>query len=329
MERLSTLDLSNLRVEDRGLPMHVAALVILDGAAPGVGLDLDTVRTVIGQRLHLAPRLRQVLHWPRRGLGPPVWVDATGFDIRDHVRAWPVPAPGDETVLLQVCAELNTGRMDRRRPLWQVWLLTGLAEGRAGLLIRLHHVVADGIAALAMFGAWFDPGPAAPGAEAPGWVPEPVPAARELAADQLRRSALALARVTSRVRHPSAVAARLGGLARQAGQLARDGPAPRVSLNVPVSGHHRLLLVRADLERARAAAHAHGATVNDLVLAAVAGGARRLLASRGELSAGLVLRASVAASVRAAADQPAAGNRVGVMIVPLPVCEADPAAGWP
>ena len=324
MERLSTLDLSNLRVEDRGLPMHVAALVILDGAAPGAGLDLDTVRTVIGQRLHLAPRLRQVLHWPRRGLGPPVWVDATGFDIRDHMRAWPVPAPGDETVLLQVCAELNTGRMDRRRPLWQVWLLTGLAEGRAGLLIRLHHVVADGIAALAMFGTWFDPGPAAPGAEAPGWVPEPVPAARELAADQLRRSALALARVTSRVRHPSAVAARLGGLARQAGQLARDGPAPRVSLNVPVSGHHRLLLVRADLERARAAAHAHGATVNDLVLAAVAGGARRLLASRGELSAGLVLRASVAASVRAAADQPAAGNRVGVMIVPLPVCEADP-----
>jgi len=324
VERLSTLDLSNLRVEDRGLPMHVAALVILDGAAPGAGLDLDTVRTVIGQRLHLAPRLRQVLHWPRRGLGPPVWVDATGFDIRDHVRARPVPAPGDETVLLQVCAELNTGRMDRRRPLWQVWLLTGLAEGRAGLLIRLHHVVADGIAALAMFGAWFDPGPAAPGAEAPGWVPEPVPAARELAADQLRRSALALARVTSRVRHPSAVAARLGGLARQAGQLARDGPAPRVSLNVPVSGHHRLLLVRADLERARAAAHAHGATVNDLVLAAVAGGARRLLASCGELSAGLVLRASVAASVRAAADQPAAGNRVGVMIVPLPVCEADP-----
>ena len=110
MERLSTLDVSNLRVEDRGLPMHVAALVILGGAAPGAGLDLDTVRTVIVQRLHLAPRLRQVLYWPRRSLGPPVWVDAAGFDIRDHVRSWPVPAPGDETVLLQVCADLNAGR---------------------------------------------------------------------------------------------------------------------------------------------------------------------------------------------------------------------------
>ena len=237
---------------------------------------------------------------------------------------WPVPAPGDETVLLQVCAELNTGRMDRSRPLWHVWLLTGPAEGRAGLFILLHHVVADGIAALAMLGALFDPDPAAPAAAAPAWAPEPVPAARELAADELRRSARALAGAASQVRHPSAVAARLGGLARQAGQLARDGPAPRVSLNVPVSGHHRLLLVRADLERARAAAHTRGGTVNDLVLAAVAGGARRVLASRGELSPGLDLRASVAASVRAAADQPATGNRVGAMIVPLPVSEADP-----
>jgi diacylglycerol O-acyltransferase / wax synthase len=324
MERLSALDVSNLRVEDRGLPVHIAALVILDGSAQGAALDLDTVRTAIGQRLHLAPRLRQVLYWPGRGLGLPVWTDAAGFDLRDHVRARRVPAPGDDTVLLQVCAELNTGRMDRSRPLWQVWLLTGLAGGRAALLIRLHHVVADGIAALAMLGALFDADPAVPAAAAPAWAPEPVPAARELAADQLRRSARALARATVQVRHPSAVAARLGGLARQAGQLARDGPAPRMSLNVPVSGHHRLLLVRADLERARAAAHAHGGTVNDLVLAAVAGGARCLLASRGELSPGLVLRASVAASVRAATDQSATGNRVGVMIVPLAVCEADP-----
>ena len=186
----------------------------------------------------------------------------------------------------------------------------------AGLFIRLHHVIADGIAALALLGALFDPDPAASAAAAPPWAPEPVPAAREPAADELRRSARALARAASRVRHPSAVAARLGGLARQAGQLASDGPDPRVSLNVPVSGHHRLLLVRADLKRARAAAYARGATINDLVLAAVAGGARRVLASRGELSPGLVLRASVAASVRGAADQSATGNRVGVMIVP-------------
>ena len=106
--------------------------------------------------------------------------DAAGFDIRDHVRARPVPAPGDETVLLQVCAELNTGRMDRSRPLRQVWLLTGLAGGRAGLFILLHYVVAHGIAALALLGALFDPDPAAPAAALPAGPPEPVPAAREL-----------------------------------------------------------------------------------------------------------------------------------------------------
>ena len=105
-------------------------------------------------------------------------------------------------------------------------LLTGLAEGRAGLFIRLHHVVADGIAALALLGALFDPDPAAPAAAAPAWAPDPVPAAPELAADELRRSARALAGAASRVWHPSVVAARLGGLARQAGQLARDGGVP-------------------------------------------------------------------------------------------------------
>lgn len=347
IERLSPQDLVNLRVEDRGLPMHVAALIILDGAVgAGAGAadsgrpapaglrdparpaslpDLDTLRVIVAQRLHLVPRLRQVLYRPRPGLGPPVWVDAAGFDIREHVLARPVPAPGDEAALLRVCTELNQDRLDRSRPLWQMWLLTGLADHRAGLLIRLHHVVADGIAALAMLAALCDPDPGMPSAPVPAWAPEPVPSAGELAADQLHRQALAMTGAMRAVRHPAAGAARLGVLARQAGQLARDGAAPRTSLNVPVSGHHRLLLVRADLERARAVAHAHGGTVNDLVLAAVAGGARSVLAARGELTPRLVLRASVAASVRAAPDPRATGNRVGVILVPLPVAEADPA----
>ncbi|MGO8728532.1 MAG: wax ester/triacylglycerol synthase family O-acyltransferase [Streptosporangiaceae bacterium] len=345
MERLSPPELIILRVEDRGLPMHVAALIIFDGAVragladsgraglagprdlarPASLLDLDTLRVIVAQRLHLAPRLRQVLYRPGLGLGPPVWVDAAGFDIREHVRARPVPAPGDEAALLRVCAELNQDRLDRSRPLWQMWLLTGLADHRAGLLVRLHHVVADGIAALAMLGALCDPDPGTAAADVPAWAPEAVPSGRELAADQLHRQALAVTGAVRALRRPSAGAARFGVLARQAGQLAADGVAPRTSLNVPVSGHHRLLLVRADLERARAVAHAHGGTVNDVVLTAVAGGARSVLAARGELTPRLVLRASVAASVRAAPDPRATGNRVGIILVPLPVAEADPA----
>jgi diacylglycerol O-acyltransferase / wax synthase len=240
------------------------------------------------------------------------------------VRARPVPEPVDEAALLQVCAELNEDGLDRSRPLWQMWLLTGLADGRAGLLIRLHHVVADGSAALAMLGALVDSDPRTPVQDAPGWTPAQVPTARALAADQLRRQVLVLMGVLTRRRRPPVMIARLVANVRQAGQLARDGRAPRISLNVPVSGRRRLLLVRADLERARSVAHAHGGTVNDLVLAAVAGGARSLLNARGEMGPGLVLKASVAASVRGQADQQARGNRVGIMIVPLPVGEPDP-----
>jgi hypothetical protein len=86
-------------------------------------------------------------------------VDDAGFDIREHVRTREISAPGDEATLLKVCAELNEPQLDRSRPLWEMWVLTGLADGHVGLLFRLHHVVADGIAALALIGALFDMAP--------------------------------------------------------------------------------------------------------------------------------------------------------------------------
>jgi diacylglycerol O-acyltransferase / wax synthase len=328
LERLSPLDASNLRVEDWGVPMHVAALVILDRTPLGSSRHdgLAAVRAAVGRRLHLAPRLRQVLYRPRPGLGPAVWVDHRGFDIRQHVLARAVPAPGDEEALLSVCAELNSGRLDRSRPLWEMWVLDGLADGHAAILIRLHHVVADGIAAMTMMAALFDPGsgPARPVPAGPEWMPRPVPGARKLAADALRRQCQAAVAAAARMRHPQAVAARLRVLVRQASRLAREGRAPRVSLNLPVGEHRLIRLVRADLELARATAHAHGGTVNDIVLAAVAGGARGLLAGRSELRPGLEIKASVPVSVRSPTDPPTAGNRVGVMVVPLPVGDADP-----
>ena len=328
LERLSPLDASNLRAEDRGVSMHVAALVILDGTSlDGSSLQarLDAVRAVVERRLDLAPRLRQVLYQARPGLGPAVWVDHRGFDIRQHVLARAVPAPGDEETLVGVCAELNSTRLDRSRPLWEMWLLDGLAGGRVSLLIRLHHVVADGIAALAMMAALFDssPGPGKDVSLEPERVVRPVPSVRELAAENLRRRLREAARTAAWLRHPETVTAGLRILAGQASRVAREGRAPRVSLNVPVGEHRRIRLLRADLELARAVAHAHGGTVNDIVLAVVAGGARGLLAVRGELRPGLELKVSVPVSVRSPADQPTAGNRVGVMVVPLPVGDAD------
>lgn len=323
LERLSPLDVSNLRVENHGLPMHVAALAIVEGEplldARG-RVRLAAVRDHVNRRLYLAPRLRQVLHRPRFGLGPPLWVDHARFDIAEHVRARVVPAPGDERTLLKMCSELNEAPIDRSRPLWEIWLLSGLADGRIGLLVRLHHVVADGIAALTLIGALLDAAPDVPPPVTPSWVARPTPGAWELFADNVAGRARAL----SRFRHPASMIRRLGLLLSQGRQLLREGFAPRTSFNRPVGKRRRFALVRADLDRARAVAHAHGAKVNDVVLAAVAGGARRLLEARGELKPRLVLKATVAASIRGPARQRGSGNLVGIMLAPLPMGESDP-----
>ena len=325
LERLSQLDLSNLRIEDHGLPMHVAVLMFLGQAGPSGELDLDTLRVAVDRRLPRVPRLRQILYRPRAGLGPPLWIDDPGFDIREHVRLRAVPPPGDEPAVLTLCTELNAPPLDRARPLWQIWLLTGLASGRSGLLIRLHHAVADGLAAVAMMEALFPPDPTSATPDVSTGRRQRKPSTRELLADSLHRQVSATANVLGQMRHPPDTIARIEALARSARELARARQAPRVSINVPVSGHHRLMLVRADLDRVRKAAHAHGGTVNDVVLSAVAGGAQRLLDARGELTPGLVLQASVPASLRSPSDTFAAGNRVGVMIVPLRLGDTDPA----
>jgi WS/DGAT/MGAT family acyltransferase len=327
LERLSPLDVSTLRVEDRGLPMHVAALAILEGAPlPDANGQprLDLLREHLQRRLQLAPRLRQVLLRPPVGLGPPLWVDDAGFDLRQHVGARAVPAPADEPALLKACTELNEPPLDRSRPLWELWLLTGLTGGNVGMLIRLHHVVADGIAGVALFGSMFDLVADAPSPVAAPWIPAPIPSRWELLTDNLRRQRAALTGALSRLGHPVRALRRLRSTAGQVGGLLREGLAPRTSLNRAVGKHRRLLLVRADLEAARQVAHAHEATVNDVVLAAVAGGARELLRSRGELAPGLRLRVMVPVSMRGAGGLGASGNRVGVVVVGLPVAEPNP-----
>jgi len=321
LQRLSWLDLSNLRVEDRGAPMHVAALLILE-RLPVVGSEgptgLAAVRAYIQGRLHLAPRLRQVIYQPPPGLGRPVWLDYPRFDISQHVRSNSVSVPGDEAALLNECAKLYETPLDRSRPLWEIWLLTGLAGDRAALFIRLHHVLDDGTAALAMLSVLCQPDAGElPGA--PKWTPAAVPTLRDFGADRLGQVGSA---VTGRCR-PAAVGASFRRMAAQGAALAGEGRAPRLSLNAAVSGRRQLALVRTDLAAARTVAHEHGGTVNDAVLAAVAGGARALLGARGELTPTMVVKASVAASLRRDADRLAGGNRVGVLIAPLPVGEPD------
>jgi diacylglycerol O-acyltransferase / wax synthase len=331
LERLTPLDVSNLRIERRGLPMNVAALAILDGRAL---LDasgepaIDAIRVRIERRLHLAPRLRQRLYRPGFGFGAPVWVDDASFDIGRHVRTRPLPGCGEEA-LLAACVELNDQPFDQAHPLWEIWLFTGAPDGHVPMLIRFHHVLADGIAALLLLGTLFDSAPLdsvpeAAQSQTPPWTARHIPTRSELLGDALRRSSTGIGRGVHQIEHPRRALARARTLLRQTVQLAREGRAPRTSFNRPVGRRHRVLLVRADLEHAKQIAHAHHATVNDVVLCTIAGGARALLASRGELQRPLMLKVSVAASVREPASASQAGNLVGILVVPLPVGEEDP-----
>lgn len=313
--------------DDFGWPQDIGALGILDGSRlleAGGRVPIEAVRERIGGRLHLVPRFRQVLHIPRRGLGWPLWVDAPAFDIADHVAVVPRGAPAGEAELLVACEELWWRRLDRSRPLWQMWFLPGLAEERVGLVMKVHHAIADGVAGVAAFGAFLDLSADAPAPSPPPWTPAPPPSGRELLGDNLRRRIHGCQGLLSGLAHP----ARTVRGVRRAWPAAREtfgeGRAPRTSLNRPIGPGRTLAIVRSSLDQVKGIAHAHGATVNDVLLAAVAGGLRSLLGSRGEPVGELILRAFVPVSLHREQAGQARGNLDGGMIVPLPVGEPDP-----
>jgi diacylglycerol O-acyltransferase / wax synthase len=219
---------------------------------------------------------------PSVGQGLPLWVDDPGFDLANHVRTVQVPAPGGQRELLGLCDELCLRLLDRARPLWELWLVTGLPEGRVGLVLKLHHSLADGLAAVQLAGILLDGTADAPSPTPPPWQPRPAPSGSALLADNLAGRSATLAAALARLRHPGRLAAQARVLAGAA-QMAAGGRRhrPRSVLRRPVGGRRRLAVVRAGLAEVKAVAHAHGATVNDLLLAAVTGGLRALLVARG------------------------------------------------
>ena len=327
LERLTASDLFLLLWDDYGWSTDIGGLAILDGTSlldHDGGVRIEAIREQLEPRLHLVPRFRQLLYRPRLGLGWPLWVDAPRFDLADHIRVHPVAAPAGETQLLQACQELARQRLDPARPLWELWLLPGLPDRRVGAYLRLHHALADGAAALAAFGALLDPAPGAPAPATPPWTPAPIPDTGQLLADNLRRRGRELGRGWSGLTHPGQTLARARAAWPAWREVLAEQPAPRTSLNHPVGADRRLALIRSRLDSTKQIAHAHHATVNDVVLAAVAGGLRQLLASRGEDVAGLVQRAMVTISLHDEQPGQARGNKPGWMMVPLPLGEPDP-----
>jgi WS/DGAT/MGAT family acyltransferase len=330
IERLSAQDLITLWPDEVGSWQDMGALAVLEGSrlrGEDGGVRVDEVRAIVGGRLHLTPRLRQVIYTPHWGLGRPVWVDAPVFDVARHVKVHPVPPPGDETQLLATVEELRRRRLDPRRPLWEMWLLPGIDGGRIGLYLRVHHVIADGPAAAALLAAFLDAVPDVADqatASSTSWKPAAQPSARDLLADNAHRLRATLEGATATVAHPRVLLNGVRAAASAVRAGASAGLAPHSSLNRPIGPDRRFAVVRSDIDRIKGIAHRHDATVNDVLLTAVAGGLRKLLRSRGEPVEDLVLRAVVPIALPHRQRERAQGNVLGQMIVPLPLGEPDP-----
>jgi WS/DGAT/MGAT family acyltransferase len=328
--RLTALDSSFLHLEDGGAHMHVAAVMTFDGPAPAYDELLDAIQS----RLHLVPRYRQRLAFVPLGQGRPRWVDDPHFNAGYHIRHTALPAPGSDEELKRLAARVFGQRLDRSKPLWEIWLVEGLDDDRFAILSKTHHALVDGVSGVDIVSVLFDTAPDPPTPPAPPsatWLPRPVPTGTELLAEALlERSTVpaeAVRGVRALTRAPRQVAERLAGGISGLGSMAAAGlnPAPRSPLNVAIGPHRRYTWVDADLGRFKAIKSALGGTVNDVVLTAVALALGRWLRGRGEDTDGLVLRAMVPVSVRAETEAGALGNRVATMWAPLPVGVRDPA----
>src|SRR5512132_3333845 len=209
-QRLSVQDAGFLDLEHVGLPQHVAILAVAEGGplhGPDGRLRVDAICRELGGRLQLVPRLRQRVLCPRVGQGLPLWVDDPAFDLANHVHAVHLPAPGGQRELLGLCDQLCLRLLDRARPLWELWLVTGLADGRVGLVLKLHHSLADGLAAVQLAGILLDSTADAGSPTPPPWQPRPAPSGWTLVGDNLAGRSATLAAALARLRHPGQLAA--------------------------------------------------------------------------------------------------------------------------
>jgi WS/DGAT/MGAT family acyltransferase len=264
------------------------------------------------------------VHFPGPFRGGPLWVDDGAFEIGHHVFEEPVSAPGSDAKLLEAATRVYQRLLDPRRPLWELWFLTGAGNGRIGVLLKLHHAVADGSAAVSVMASLFDVEPDAPDPVTAPWTPKPIPTGWSLLADSLSTRMRAVRDGLAILAHPR----RLASAARVFVLVVRRSfgaeGAPGTSLNQVVRTGRRVRFLRLDLEEVRAAGHAHGGKVNDVVLDVWSGGLRRLLLSRGEPVAGVELMASVPVSTRSGGGPQSIDNQTGTVVLPLPIGEADP-----
>ncbi|MBI4944211.1 MAG: wax ester/triacylglycerol synthase family O-acyltransferase [Actinobacteria bacterium] len=357
-DRLSPLDVSFLYLEEPTTPMHVGSVMILE--PPRGGLDFDRLVQHVAARIALVPRYRQRVRWVPARLGNPVWVDDERFDISYHVRRSALPRPGTPQQLAELVARLQARPLDRGRPLWELILVEGLADGRVAVVTKVHQALVDGVHAVDLGQVVLDASADHPTPPTHTWSPSPEPSSVELVvsavADAVRRPQAVVDTVRAGVGDARETAGKafeaLTGLVFTARSATRS--LPRSPLNRDVTEHRRFAMVATDLEDYRrirnhllagpanrrrrrvaggrdvpvaAAVPAVTTSVNDVVLATLAGALRAWLLTRGaSVQPASVVRALVPMSMRVVepGDSGAVGSRVGSLLVDLPTGEASP-----
>ena len=327
-QRLTGLDASFLHLENGTAHMHVGAVMTFDGAPPEYGELLDA----IDARLHLVPRYRQRLAQVPLGQGRPRWVDDPHFNLEYHVRRTALAPPGSEPQLRALAGRVFSQRLDRDKPLWELWLVEGLEGDGFAVVSKTHHALVDGISGVDIMSVLFDtePDAAPPARRRSRWLPRPLPSSTQLLAEALLERATMPAEMVRGARALARAPRRLIEAGRSAlvgvGALAWAGlkPAPHTPYNVPIGTHRRFAWQRVALRDVKAIKDSLGGTVNDVVLATVTGALRRHLGRRGVDTSDLELKAMVPVSVRAPEARGALGNQVAAMMAPLPIWSEDP-----
>jgi diacylglycerol O-acyltransferase len=309
VNRLSALDATFLEVEDAVSHMHIGSVGIFEGPV----LTYEELSGLVACKLPLIARYRQLARPVAWSIGRPVWVDDVNFNLDYHLRRTALPAPGGEQELRLLVGRLMSQQLDRGKPLWEMWVVDGLEDGRWALISKTHHCMVDGVSATDMLTVMLDSEPTPAPPQAVGWTPRREPRGAELLvraiADDLLSPYQLVQSLLSAQRRVEHAREALRGMLRLGGVLA---PTPGTSLNGRVGPHRRWSIARAI-----------GGTVNDVVLSSIAGGFRELLISRGE-SPERVVRSLVPVSVRPRGERGVYNNKVSAIFAELPVSIEDP-----
>jgi diacylglycerol O-acyltransferase / wax synthase len=328
MERLSTLDAEFLLVEDGIAHMHIAGISVFDGPRPAPG----ELTAMVAAKLHRIPRYRQRVRSVPFELGRPVWVDDPHFDLDYHLRHTALPSPGDDAALRRLMSRLMSQELDRERPLWELWFVEGLEGDRWALISKVHHCMVDGVSGVDLLGILLDIEPDAALPEPEPWTPAPEPSGVSKVLDAWTGAVtdgleLAVRAPTAVLRDPGRAVAGVVDTGRGLFELVRHlGRTTPTTLEGAIGPHRRWAYSVVSLEDVKSVRRHMGATINDVVLAVLAGAFRELLLHRGEDADATVLRTLVPVSVRTEDARGVPDNRVSAILFELPVHLDDPVA---